>query len=467
MDDPNQLDKKDSTWLRKLKNISLKTSLITLMVVVISGLLLTVYKINEIDTKAFAVYLGDKKVGIVRDEEDVSKLLDKIQKELTEKYNIDCIVKEKLKFKDIKAKDDDINSVEELKENIKSELTLLVSGYALLIDDEEVGVLRRKEDAEQVINKFRESFNKIEDDNSEIKDIRILEDINIVKKEVPLSKIKKPGEVLQFIETGSEEIKTHIVEAGESIWTIAKMYEMDIDEIMDANMDLVPEKLYPGDEINLIVPKSLLTVETIEELNYLEDIDYEVKFQNDNNMYKTEKKVKTKGVKGKNEIVAEVVKHNGKIVGKKIIKEEIIEKPVDEIVVRGTKEKPMTVATGSFLFPARGRISSGYGSRGGGFHKGIDISASVGTPITAADGGTVTYVGYSGGYGNLVIIDHNNGYITKYAHCSEIYVTTGQKVHKGQTIAAVGATGNARGAHLHFEVLKNGRHVNPSIYLGR
>lgn len=467
MDDPNQLDNKGKRWVLKLKNVSFRTSLVVLIIVVVSGLLLTAYKINELNTRAFAVYLGNNEVGIVREKEEVSQLVDKIQKELSDKYNIHCIINKKLSFKDINAKDDDISTAKELTENIKSRLTFLVSGYALLIDGEEVGVLKKKEDVEEVINKFKGSFNKTNDENSEIKEIYILEELDIVKREVPLSKIKGPKEVLELIETGSEEIKTHIVEAGESIWTIANLYEMGVDEIMEANPDLDPEKVYPDDKIYLKVPKSLLTVETIEELNYLEDIDYEVKFEEDNSMYKTQKKVKTKGVQGKNEVIAKVVKHNGNIVSKEVIKEKVVEKPVNEIIVKGTREKPTTVATGTFLFPARGGISSGYGSRGGRMHKGIDISASVGTPIAAADGGTVTYVGYNGGYGNLVIINHSNGYVTKYAHCSKTYVNTGQRVHKGETIAAVGATGNASGAHLHFEVLKNGRHVNPSAYLGR
>src|SRR5699024_2937724 len=132
----------------------------------------------------------------------------------------------KLSFKDINAKDDDISTAKELTENIKSRLTFLVSGYALLIDGEEVGVLKKKEDVEEVINKFKGSFNKTNDENSEIKEIYILEELDIVKREVPLSKIKGPKEVLELIETGSEEIKTHIVEAGESIWTIANLYEM-------------------------------------------------------------------------------------------------------------------------------------------------------------------------------------------------------------------------------------------------
>ncbi|NMB28139.1 MAG: M23 family metallopeptidase, partial [Tissierellia bacterium] len=82
-----------------------------------------------------------------------------------------------------------------------------------------------------------------------------------------------------------------------------------------------------------------------------------------------------------------------------------------------------------------------------------------------ADGGTVVFVGRRGAYGNLVEINHGNGYITRYAHCSTINVKKGAKVYKGQVIAKVGNTGRSTGSHLHFEVLKNGSNKNPGSYV--
>src|SRR5699024_4319022 len=99
MDDPNQLDNKGKRWVLKLKNVSFRTSLVVLIIVVVSGLLLTAYKINELNTRAFAVYLGNNEVGIVREKEEVSQLVDKIQKEFSDKYNIHCIINKKLSFK--------------------------------------------------------------------------------------------------------------------------------------------------------------------------------------------------------------------------------------------------------------------------------------------------------------------------------------------------------------------------------
>lgn len=467
MDDSNQQDSKDCKKFMRFRNIDVKTVLSFVMLVMVLALLLMTFHISKTGEKAYTVYLDEDKVGVVEEKENALKLIEKIEKELSDTYNITCKIDKNLKFKETFATSEDVSDDEELKDNIESKLTFLVSGYVLSIDGKEVGGLKTRKDAEEVVEKFKNIFSKPDYKDSKIKDIKILEDVSIEKKDLPLSKIKKMDEVLNIVKEGSNRTKIHRVEAGESLWTIAKLYDADVDEIIDANPNLDPEDLYPGDKVRLKLPEPLLTVEIVEEINYTKDIDYDIKTEKDDSMYKTQKKVKTEGVKGEKEIVARLVRRNGEKVDEKIIDEKIIKKPVDEIVVRGTKDVPRTMATGSLLLPTRGRISSKYGTRGSGFHRGIDIATSVGTPITAADGGTVTFAGYKGSYGKLVVIDHNNGYVTKYAHCNDIYVNVGQKVYKGEKIASVGATGNATGPHLHFEVLKNGQNVNPSAYLGR
>lgn len=109
--------------------------------------------------------------------------------------------------------------------------------------------------------------------------------------------------------------------------------------------------------------------------------------------------------------------------------------------------------------------SSGYGNRGGARHLGIDFRNPKGTPIYATGNGTVIQSGYSGTYGNLIKIDHGNGLQTWYAHCDQLLVPSGQKVSRGQQIATVGATGNASGFHLHYEVRQNGAAQNPWSYM--
>lgn len=118
-----------------------------------------------------------------------------------------------------------------------------------------------------------------------------------------------------------------------------------------------------------------------------------------------------------------------------------------------------------FIWPIRGSITSDYGPRWGGFHTGIDINCDTGDTIVASKEGVVIASEYSGGYGNMIIIDHGNGVSTLYAHNSRRYVGDGTRVARGQSISACGSTGNSTGSHLHFEVRINGDHTNPRPFL--
>ena len=152
------------------------------------------------------------------------------------------------------------------------------------------------------------------------------------------------------------------------------------------------------------------------------------------------------------------------------------EKEAEKAAKTSTSSNVQVASTGSnvngvnfTVAPVSGRISSRYGANESirnHTHKGLDIAASNGTPIVAAADGVVTYASYnSGGYGNLVKISHGNGVETYYGHCSKLYVKVGQTVQAGDSIAAVGSTGNSTGNHLHFEIRLNGTQVNPQNYL--
>ncbi len=147
------------------------------------------------------------------------------------------------------------------------------------------------------------------------------------------------------------------------------------------------------------------------------------------------------------------------------------QEPIDTVILRGTKPNP--VPTGTFRYPISSVITSYYGWRTlngqKDFHYGIDLRAAVGTPIRATDGGIVSYVGtptgVSASYGKLIIIDHQNGFRSYYAHLSRFDVKVGDAVYQGQVIGKTGVTGNITGPHLHFEIRKNNLTQNPLHYL--
>jgi murein DD-endopeptidase MepM/ murein hydrolase activator NlpD len=119
-------------------------------------------------------------------------------------------------------------------------------------------------------------------------------------------------------------------------------------------------------------------------------------------------------------------------------------------------------STGAFSWPSWGTLTQGYWYG----HRAVDIGAAVGSAIRASDGGYIAFAGWTDvGYGYLVVVDHQNGYQTYYAHLSNIFVQEGAVIERGQVIGAMGSTGNSTGPHLHFEVRFNGYPTNPLIYL--
>ncbi len=157
----------------------------------------------------------------------------------------------------------------------------------------------------------------------------------------------------------------------------------------------------------------------------------------------------------------------------------LYKEPVQTVTVAKTKttgsvNTSLTTSGGkanigiSLARPVSGVITSRFGVRSNlrkSSHTGLDIAASTGTPIGAAASGTVTFSGRKGSYGNMIVITHQNGVQTYYGHCSKLYVSAGTQVSQGQTIAAVGSTGNSTGPHLHLEVRVNGVAYNPQNYV--
>ena len=166
------------------------------------------------------------------------------------------------------------------------------------------------------------------------------------------------------------------------------------------------------------------------------------------------------------EIVSEV--HNGVQVAVELGERAVVVPPQNLQVLVGTRDSAY-IPTGTMIWPLDRPISSGFGNRvlfgRTEFHPGIDIPAPRGTPIVSADAGTVVSAGSEGGYGLMITLYHGDGLYTRYAHLHNFAVTVGQEVRQGQIIGFVGTTGRTTGPHLHFEVVQNGRQLNPMNFL--
>ena len=212
-----------------------------------------------------------------------------------------------------------------------------------------------------------------------------------------------------------------------------------------------------------------LTVRATQMEYYVAEIPYEIEYVDDNTMWEGDTRIITKGQYGTADTVARVTYQGTEEIERIVESQTVTTQPVTEVQARGTMERPSWAPTGSFRWPTSGNITSKYGYRsifgGRSFHGGIDIANSYGTDIVAADGGEVIYAGWMSGYGYLVQIDHQNGYVTYYGHNSSLEVGVGDKVYKGQHIAEMGSTGRSTGNHCHFEVRLNGERQNPMNYL--
>ena len=349
--------------------------------------------------------------------------------------------------------------------------------YSIVINDSKKIFFKSEKKAKEVLDKLKKKYisKETEKEKVEIIDVYFDESVSIKKdylKAVDLDKLKTVDQALKYIYKGTDKEKKHVVDSGESFWTIAHDNNISVNNLISANPDIDPKRLQIDQEISLIVPEPLISVCTVENIIYDEKIKYDVEYEKTSSLYKDEYRIKKNGTYGKKEIKAKLVKSNGKELGKVVLAEEVVSKPSTKIVYKGTKDPPPKKGTGVFSKPLnRGTVTSGYGNRihpiYGYYrkHTGVDIAASYGTTIKSSDGGKVIFAGWKSGYGRVVIIDHGANLTSLYAHMSSINVKTGQKVYKGKTIGKVGSSGTSTGSHVHFEIRKLGDDVNPNNYI--
>lgn len=208
----------------------------------------------------------------------------------------------------------------------------------------------------------------------------------------------------------------------------------------------------------------VLTVQTEETVTDTIAVQYETIYEEDQDMKEGLTRTVREGIKGQKKITYMLTKKNGLLTNERIIEEHVIAEPVAAIVKRGSKIIPGE-GSGNFIWPVvSARLTSGFGYRWGREHKGIDLISKK-TTVLASDHGIVAFTGTKEDYGKVVIIDHQNGYETLYAHLGKISVKTGSTVTKGDQIGKMGSTGRTTGMHLHFEVINQGKEVNPLSYL--
>ncbi len=417
-----------------------------------------------VKTPAYAVYINNKPKFIVKDASSVNIALAKITKQQSVGHNnlkINCKVDLKRTF----VKRDTLLDANKVETELKKNLQFKTMAAAIVVNGKNVAYVDNKAAAEKLIQQIKNENSSV-GQGEKLISAAFVEKVSIKETQISLAEVLSPQGAWNKITTGTASPEKYKIQEGDSLWSIARKNDMYVADILKANHLQENDILDLGQEIILIKSKPHINVIAKVEGSKTEPIPYETKIVTDRNAASSIK-VKSPGANGEKQVAYVLSKRNGTIEKKDIVSEKIIKNPSDRVVVKGSRVIQVasrggggTIGSGNLDWPVQGSITQFFGR-----HTGIDIAGSIGSAIRAADSGTVVFAGREGGYGNFVIINHGNGLVTRYAHCSSIAVSQGQSVSRGQTIATRGSTGNSTGPHLHFEVVANGSFVNPLNYL--
>lgn len=440
--------------------------------------LLTAYYANldVIKTKAIVMRIGDDFTVALKDEADVKAVLEAAQMHF---------IKEDVVLEvDFEANEHNsmVMTPKVLMKESSSEEALSTSGQGedgsdenqpdsneSLVNEEGVEDTTATEEASEEEAEAEEGAEE-EDDTLEgtMVAVEFAEDIALVETYVDPSTIVDVETATELITKENEKEQIYYVKAGDSPSTIADDNGMRLSELYKMNPGLEEQKyIHVDDPVVVKVPEPELKVETIVEVVYTEPIYRRTVYTDDPDSYVGDDSVVSNGSDGTLEVTALITKLNGEEISREVIATKVLVESVDKIVALGSKPFPVKGATGEYSFPVSGyRISSYFGYRWGSFHHGVDLAVASGTPIRAADGGTVIFAGWKSSiYGYFVEIDHGDGVTTRYAHCSSVSAKVGDAVAKGEQIAKVGSTGRSTGPHVHFEIRFDGVATDPLDYL--
>ncbi len=356
-------------------------------------------------------------------------------------------------------------------------LTDYVRAYCISMKGIEIGFCATYSEAEQVVEHFREHIIDSVLEKDDVADfVELTTDFAITSKICRSDRVTKPETLCRSILNVSDHDETDDGDASNRVTADGALNLLYADKNFAFGMlkNEAATELPKFDfsfnlgELNSSIEFKTCVIETYSEIVPFDTITVET-----DELYIGQSKVTVAGENGIAENVYEIAYIDGVEVSKTLVSSNVISEPTARIMIVGTKNYPSTAPTGSFMWPVLDRfvITSGFGVNreglddAGAYHKAIDIAAARGTSLYAADGGVVTFASYSGTYGLIVKIAHENGVETRYAHMDRIDVKVGDKVYKGQMIGTMGTTGRVTGPHVHFEVRINGKPVNPRNYL--
>ena len=421
----------------------------------------------------YRVYINDEVIGLITDESDYEKLIEKRTEVLSKQYPNQEIkaptnvrIEEEVTLLPIETIDSEsvLKTIEQKANFEASTQQVTIGDKTFSVEDANVvsntmlelmTYYTGEEDLKKIMN-VETSIVPLMESGSQYVGAKIVEPVKVETTYVSPEQILTPEQTRRMMLYGQAEPKeTVIFDEDSSLWYISNDHGLTEEELILLNPEVEGLKWADllGMELDVTPLNPIVTVETEKETVNVSAIAYETEYIDDDTMLKGQTTIKQEGKDGEHLERTQVFYENGTKVSSELVEETTVSEPVNEIIIRGTKVVS-GVGSGNWVWPTTTRnVTCGYLCYSG--HYAIDISAYVGQPVYAADSGVIVSAGYSSGYGYNILINHKNGYYTRYAHLSSLNVSSGQTVEAGQTIGLAGNTGNSTGPHLHFEIRTN------------
>ncbi|HOV80285.1 MAG TPA: peptidoglycan DD-metalloendopeptidase family protein [Bacillota bacterium] len=410
---------------------------------------------------ACAVMVNGKTIAVAASEKSARNALRALIEIKSGRAGRPVAVAEKISYRGIRINQKEIlDDQEALKNKLNDALTYTVKAAAIVVNGEEKVFLKEKEDAEKLLAWLKTLYPAEVGEQVEFK-----EKIEVTVTSARMESVLELEAAKKLVLLGTNKEMQYTVRDGDTLWDIARSVKIDMDQIVLTNPGIDQEHLDIGQVLYLSKEAPLITVAATRTVTLTEEVPYQVEVKYDEELLPGEKQVIAKGEPGERIVTYRIMKENGLETGREVLEETVIRQAKTEVVAKNPNTILASRGGIRLDWPCYGGTVSYFGMRWGRMHEGVDLGAGYGSDIGAAAGGIVVSAGWNGGYGKMVEISHGGGVVTRYAHLSTINVSVGERVERGEVIGLAGATGNASGPHLHFEVLINGSPRDPLNYL--
>ena len=415
--------------------------------------------------RAYVLEVNGQELGLVSGEDEVNAILSSVETRAASILGDDFDYDVDVTLSPVYAAPSALSDTAEMENVLFEEVGAYMQAWAISVDGVEMGYAADKSEFYRMLDEIAQPYIPADAVRYEF-----VEDVQVDPVELPSNtKFDDLEPIREELSSLRVEEAVYVVKKGDTFNAIAYSLGMWPNELSALNPDVIVNKLWVDQELIIQQAVPRLSVLAITDETYEEVVPSPVEYIETANLYVGNTKVKEQGEDGLALVNAHVTYLNGVEQEREVLESTTLKEPTTTYTYTGTTPRPTTASNGYFIWPVRGTITSRFGYRyifgSTSYHSGIDIACSYGTTIKAADGGKVTYAGYQGSYGKLVVITHDDGRQTYYGHNSSLLVSVGQRVYQGQAIAKAGSTGRSTGPHCHFEVRVEGTSVNPRNYL--